>query len=161
MKTGELRLGVSATFDKKNMQSTLKEDVSRTRLAVDLGYTLFNFFFDAEYISVKLDSKNTTRDLNKEFYYGTLGYNFSDQVFAYGSYSHVKDNADDVFSAGMTGLIAGVGYKPIDSVVLKAGYSTYFTNTSFPQLIDPRIPAVNTVVDIDYKVYQLAVSVLF
>jgi hypothetical protein len=161
MKTGELRLGFSTTFDKKNMQSTLKEDVSRTRLALDLGYTVYNFFFDAEYISVKLNSKNTNRDLNKEFYYGTLGYNFTDQIFAYGSYSHVKDMADDVFSAGMTGVIAGLGYKPIDSVVLKAGYSTYFTNTAFPQIIDPRIPAVNTVVDINYKVYQLAVSVLF
>lgn len=161
LKYNDLRLGISATTDKDNQQSKLNENVQRTRLALDFGYSAYNFFFDAEYISVQLDPKNTSNDMNKQFYYGTLGYNFSDFLFAYGSYSFLKDNDSDILKTGMKGVIVGVGYRPTYSVVLKAAYSNYYGNSSFPMIINPALPEVNTTVDLNIKAYQLAVSVLF
>ncbi len=161
-KVGELRLGISGTIDKDNQQSTINEDVSRTRLAFDLGYSAFDFFFEGEYISVNLDAENTTRDQNKFFYYGTLGYNFTDKLFGYGTYSYMKDNDDDVIRTGMTGLIFGAGYRLIDSVVLKAAYSSFkVVDSTFPLILNPNLPAFDTNVNLDYKGFQLAVSVLF
>lgn len=161
MKYGDLRFGVSATMDKDNMQSTLKEDVSRTRLAFDFGYSIKNFFLDAEYISVKLDAKNATTSFDKQFYYATLGYNFTDEFFGYGSYSYLKDEGNNVLNAGMKGIIVGAGFKPADAVVVKLGYSNYNADSSFPVVVNPALPAVTTNVNLDYNVYQLAISVLF
>jgi hypothetical protein len=161
IKSGNFRAGISATFDKDNQQSTIKQDVPRTRLAFDLGYTFMNFFLDGEYISVKLDPKNYVRDQNKQFYYATLGYNISDDLFAYGTYSYMEDNDHDVLKAGMKGIILGAGYKPTDALVLKAGYANYLAENSYQLVINPALPAVNTNVDLDIKVYQLAISVLF
>ncbi|MFO7446489.1 MAG: hypothetical protein R6W90_08985, partial [Ignavibacteriaceae bacterium] len=86
-----LRAGVSTSFDKDNHQATLQEDVKRTRLGFDIGYSIFGFTIDAEYIKVMLDPKNTDKDLNKLFYYGTLAYDFTDQIFAYGTYSYLEN----------------------------------------------------------------------
>jgi len=159
---GELRLGVSGSYDKKNQQATLNEDVPRTRLAFDLGYSAYNFFFEGEYIAVMLNAKNTTRDQDKIFYYGTLGYNFTDDFYGYGTYSYMKDKGDDVINTGMTGYILGLGFKVIDSVVLKASYTTYsIEESTFPYVINPLLPPFDVHVNLDYKAYQLAVSVLF
>lgn len=161
IKSGNFRLGLSATFDKDNQQGSIKEDVSRKRFAVDAGFTMYDFFVDGEYISVGLDAKNTSQEMNKQFYYGTIGYNFSDELFAYGSYSYMKDESDRVLNAGMKGIIIGAGYKPADAVVLKIGYSNYHAENSFPVVINAAIPPVTSNVNLDYKVYQFAVSVLF
>lgn len=161
VKYNDFRFGVSTTFDKDNMQKTLKEDAARTRLAFDLGFSMSNFFLDAEYISVKIDSDNSTVPLDKQFYYATLGYNFTDELFAYGSYSYLKDEGNNILNAGMKGTIVGAGYKPTDAVVLKLGYANYSADSSFPVVVNSALPAVNTNVNLDYKVYQLAVSVLF
>ncbi|MGE5498047.1 MAG: hypothetical protein ACM3Q2_08260 [Syntrophothermus sp.] len=163
LSAGDFRLGVSASSDKANRQSTLKENVGRTRLAVDLGFSIYNIFVEGEYISVKLNSKNSPDNIDKFFYYGTLGYNISDKVFAYGSYSYVRDYEDDILGPGMPGYIFGAGYKPIESLVLKASYSNFSTNATItntnPLPVGPK--TINTDVNLDYKLYQLAVSVLF
>ena len=161
LKTGELRFGISATFDKDNQQSAIKQDVPRTRMALDLGYSFNNFFFDGEYISVKLDPKNVSTSQDKQFYYATLGYNVNENIFAYGCYSYLKDDANNVLSAGMKGLTFGAGYKPTDALVFKIGYSNYNAASSFPIVLNPALPAFNTDVKLDYTVYQFAVSVLF
>lgn len=127
-----------------------------TRLAFDIGYAAYGLFAEAEYIKVKLDAKKTNVNQNKLFYYGTLGYNISESLFAYGSYSYVEDKEDNILAGGLNGLIFGAGYRVTDSYVIKAGYSTYYTNNSFPLVIDPNLPAVNANVDINYKMYQLA-----
>lgn len=161
VKYGSLRLGVSTSFDKENRRADLKEDVPRTRLGFDLGFSAYNFFLEGEYIGVNLSSENTTQDLNKHFYYATLGYNITDQLFAYGSYSYMDDKSNTTFNDGMKAVIVGAGYRPIDSVVLKAAYSNYYIDTSFGVTVDPRIPPVNSKFDMDGKIYQLAVAILF
>jgi hypothetical protein len=160
-KTGDLRLGFSGTFDKDNQQSTIKKDVSRIRLAFDFGYSIYGFFFEGEYISVKMDSKNSTQDMDKYFYYGTLGYNLTENLFFYGTYSHMKDNADVKFQNGATGYYFGAGFKPIESVVVKAAYSNYYADNNFLYKINAQLPSVNTNTHLDIDIYQLAISVLF
>ena len=161
IKIGEFRFGVSGTTDKDNQQNSIKEDVPRTRLAFDLGYSAYNFFFDSEFISVHLSPNNSTQNMDKQFYYGTLGYNFTDKLFGFGSYSYLKDNNNSIFKAGLKSVVFGIGYKPVEAVVVKANYSNYFGNSSFPTSLDPSLPDVNTTVDLNVKAYQIAVSVLF
>ena len=109
-----------------------------------------------------LDAKNTTEDQDKLFYYGTLGYNFTDDLYGYGTYSYMEDKGDDVLGTGMTGYILGLGYKLMDSVVLKASYTTYsIEEGSFPYVINPQLPPLDVNVQLDYKAYQLGVSILF
>jgi len=161
IKSSTFHLGVSTTFDKNNLQKEFKEDVNRTRIAFDLGYSTSGLFFEGEYILVKLNPKNTTKDLDKLFYYGTLGYNITDDLFAYGSYSYIDDQNNNTLASGMKGVIFGAGYKVTDSFIIKGGYSTYFADSSFPLVLNQNLPAANTNVKIDYKLFQLAVSVLF
>lgn len=161
LKTGELSFGFSGAIDKDNHQSDLKEDVPRTRLAMDLNYSVFNFFLDAEYISVNLDTKNTSVDYDKSFYYGTLGYNFTNDLFAYCNYGFLKDGSHPIRKGGVKSISFGGGYKIIESVVLKASYTNYSADNAYQTVIDPKLPAVNAVGKVDYKLYQLAISVLF
>ena len=161
IKIGDFRLGVSATFDKDNQQSKLKQDVPRSRMAFDLGYSYKNFFLDGEYISIKLSPSDVSASQDKLFYYGTLGYNISESLFAYGCYSYLKDDNNSVLSAGMKGLTFGAGYKPTDALVVKIGYSNYNAASSFPLILNPALPAFTTDVQLDYTVYQFAISVLF
>lgn len=161
LKYDDLRVGFSSTFDKDNQQASLGEDVSRTRFAFDLGYSFFNFFIDGEYILVNLKPENTDADMDKLFYYASLGYNFSDDLFGYVTYSYIEDKANDILRAGMKGVVVGLGYKPTESVVIKAGYSSYFANSTFKTVQEPFPVPFNTTVDIDTKTVQLAVSVIF
>lgn len=155
-KYGELRFGLSTSFDHQNDQGTLNQDVPRSRYAVDLGYNVYNFTFDGEYIYVKLSPENITSNLDKNFFYGTLGYNFSEKVSAYVTGSHLKDAENSLFTAGLTGLGFGAVYKPLETVVVKAGWSRYYSANNF--FSAPSVPAH---ANVDYKSYAVAVSVLF
>ncbi|GAB4330596.1 MAG: hypothetical protein Kow0037_06480 [Calditrichia bacterium] len=157
VKYGNLKAGVSATYDKANRQATLGEDVPRTRLGADLNYSLANAFLEAEYISVKLDPKADAGDMDKLFYYATLGYNLSEKIYAYGSYSYLEDKETEFLSTGMKGYFVGVGYKPDFGLALKAQYGKFKAdgNVTVPGL---PVPAD---VHLDYGQFAVAVSVLF
>jgi hypothetical protein len=160
-KIGDLRFGISATYDKDNQQSTIKEDVPRTRLDLDLGYSAFNFFLEAEGCLVYMDPQNSTSDMDKAFIYGTLGYNFSEALFAYGMYGYLEDKADVKFKNGAQEYTLGFGYRPTESVVIKGGYSNYWAHSTQSLTLNAQLPPMNTAIDIDVKIYQLAVSILF
>jgi len=161
LKTGDLSFGVSGTVDKENRMADLKENVSRKRLAFDAQYVLGKFFADGEYITVNMSPSNTSKSMNKSFYYLTLGCNVIDELYLYGSYSYLKDEYDMALAGGMNGYIVGAGYKPNDNLVFKLGYSKYQSTSSLPVVINPALPAMNTNIDINYNLFQLAVSVLF
>ncbi|MCG8607414.1 hypothetical protein MJD09_20835, partial [bacterium] len=94
----ELKVGVSATRDNVNVfqggeafiqqevPSSRFTEVVRTRLGVDLSYRLGRLFFEGEFIGVSHDDKTPQISLDKEFFYGTVGYSFTDELLAYGSY---------------------------------------------------------------------------
>ncbi len=94
----ELKVGVSATRDNVNVfqgvEAIIQQEVPlsrfievvRTRLGADLSYRLGRLFFEGEFIHVRHEDKAPQISLDKEFYYGTLGYSFTDELLAYGSY---------------------------------------------------------------------------
>lgn len=161
LKYNTLRFGISSTIDKDNQQALYKEDIQRVRLGFDFAYSFANFYFDGELIKVMLDPKNTNRDLNKLFYYATLEYDFTDKIFAYGTYSYIQDNASDFLKIGLTNILTGAGYRASNSVVLKAQYSTNKLDGTMPLTINPALPPITANAKIDSQFYSLAVSVLF
>lgn len=158
-----LRLGFSATIDKSNQQEQLNEDVSRTRIGADFGYAHSNFFVEGEYINVMLDPKNTEDDIDKHFYYGLLGYNFSEEIYGFATYSSIEDKQVEFLSTGMDSWAAGIGYKPTPMVVLKLEYANYYVsdNASVNIPIDPNLPPVEADMELDFKSVNLALSVIF
>ncbi len=164
LKYKDLGFGISGTSDKSNQKSTIKQSVPRTRLAFDLEYSAYNFFLNSEYIAIHLSPQNTTQNLDKLFYYGTLGYNFNDNLLAYGSYSYITvydDLNGQIAKAGMKSLTFGLDYKPTSAVVLKASVSHFYGSSNVNLVLNPSLPAFNTDVDVNIRVAQLAVSVLF
>ena len=162
LKYSDLRLGASFTYDKDNRQVDLKEDVKRTRLGFDFGYRLNDFYFEGEYIGVNLDSKNTSTDMNKAFYYGLISYDISDQFYTFATYSSFIDKEISYFSEGMVGYVLGGGFKPSYNVVIKLEYVNFFVPGD-PKVFVPQvpIPGYQADLDLDFKGLQFAVSVIF
>jgi hypothetical protein len=159
---GPAWFGVSGSLDKDNQMATLKENVDRTRFGLDIGVSNFHgFFFDGEYVGVFLNPKNTTKDINKIFWYGTVGFNFTDQLYVYGMASFLKDNQSDNLKDGMRGYNYGGGYKPIESIVVKVEYATYSAHSTFPLAMAPTQPSMTTHWSMDVDIFQVAVSILF
>lgn len=155
-------LGVSASSDKDNLMSTLKEVVPRKRFGIDIGVNnLYGFFLDGEYVGVSLSPTKTSQDLNKVFCYGTFGYNITDQFYIYGTASFIRDRASTSLKDGMRGNNYGAGYKPIESVVVKAEYATYSGKSEFLLATAPTQPALTTHWSLKAEIFQVAVSVLF
>jgi len=157
----DLRLGVSTSFDKTNHQVDLQEDVKRVRLGFDVGFSVYGFTLDGEYIKVTLDPKNTTKDLNKVFYYGTLIYDITEKIFVFGTYSYMENKETDFLASGLTGTYYGGGYRALDNLVLKFQYSNATINGDMPIIINPALPPIIGKVDLDFKYYSIAFSVLF
>ena len=92
----ELKLGLSATYEKKNDFMYLADTLGRkpselkglpkTRLGGDLSYNYSNLSFESEFIMVDVDEGIPELELDLDFYYATLGYFFADNLFIYGSY---------------------------------------------------------------------------
>lgn len=164
LKFDDLRLGVSFSMDKDNQVATLGEDVKRTRFGVDAGYNIAGAFAEAEYISVALDPENTTRDLNKSFMYGLVGYNFSENFYGYGIYSYIEDKAEDFLSTGLTAYTIGMGYRPTFGVVVKLEYANYFVADDAKVnniVLAPAVPPISADIDLDFTSVNLALSVMF
>jgi hypothetical protein len=92
----ELEFGLSATYEKANEFIEFADSLSRqpaelqelplTRLGGDLSYNLANFSFESEFIMVDVDEGIPELELALSFYYATLGYHFTNELFGYGSY---------------------------------------------------------------------------
>jgi len=158
---GNFSLGISGTWDRDNSQATLSEDVPRIRMGSDLTYTTAKVFFEGELIYVKMNPEADV-DMNKIFYYATLGYNITDKFYGYSSYSILKD--EELFgsdSAPLKSLTFGLGYRPIFPVHLKLQAGNSWTNGDFDVVVDPSLPAMPGKIDLSLPSVSVAVSVLF
>ena len=160
LEVDHLNAGVSATFDKDNQQPTLGEDVNRIRIGADAQVNFSKIFGEGEIIIVK-ESPEANVDLNKMFYYATLGVNLSESAFVYGNYSELKDNYIDFLISGLQGFLLGAGYRPTYSVVLKAQYSRSWSKGDFDLFVPQLGGEVPASIDLDYNSFSVAVSVLF
>ncbi len=159
IKYGSLRFGVSASYDKQNEQATLGEDIPRTRIGSDVGFSMFNFFVDGEYIKVILNPDNTSEDLDKEFYYGTLGYDFSESYYMACTYSLTKDQQISYLREGLNSGSIVFGYKPFESMVIKAEYARVWAKKDFKYNIGAAL--LNANLDLNYNNFSIAASIQF
>ncbi len=139
-----LKLGVSSTYDRENPAAALGlVEVPRTRVGADLSYSIAGFTLEGEMIMVRysltdaeqarLDSVAThpilqytyAPSLDKTFYYANLSYNISSDLYVYGGYSYMDDKSSRFWEGGFTSVTGGVGYRPIDEIVLKAQYGRF------------------------------------
>ncbi len=156
-----IRGGVSATVD-RDQQGSLG-NLPRTRLAFDAAVTLGNVTAEGEYIVVS-DKVNAEKQayldavavmnplagnsLTKHFYYGNVTVELTDNIYTYAGYSFLDDKSNGILGNGVYSYTAGAGYRPVESVVVKAQWA-YF------KLKDERFMVVD-----QHSLYA-AVSVLF
>ena len=129
-----LKVGASGTIDNDNLSFLGLGKARRFRLGADLSFTFKRFFFESEMIAVRYTpsdlqqsllnviSQNTPligNNLNKFFHFVMLGYNISDKWLVYATRDYLDDQVIRVLRGGYNAMGAGVGYKPIDPVVIK------------------------------------------
>ena len=158
LKAKHFKVGVSATFDKDNQTTTGLGEVNRRRVGGDLSFNIYRFNVETEIIRV-FHNENSPISLDKLFYYGTLGYDFTDQLFGYVTYNYIEDDFMPALDHGFKGISFGGGYRFNEDLVLKAQYYNFFADRRrLPPASDIPIP-----VDFEFKTeaINLGLSVSF
>ena len=113
--------------------SNLYEDIIQRRLGADFSLDYGRFYLESELISVSYEEINTTANVDKDFYYATIGYDFTDRASLYGSYWFTSEDfqvAD--FDIGV--ISVGYSYALNDRTKMKLQYAwvTLEEETSLP-----------------------------
>ncbi|MEM1092959.1 MAG: hypothetical protein AAGJ10_00030 [Bacteroidota bacterium] len=132
-----LKLGFSTTSDSYTEDDNFIGIIDRYRFGVDLSFTVRRFLFESEWIHIQAVMSEAQRaqfdrnalenmligsSLDKRFIYATLGYYLTDQWFVYGLFSQLDDYDSALTEDGIEFYSAGITYRPIDQVSLKAQY---------------------------------------
>ncbi len=172
---GELKVGFSATRDNVNFFQGLRpvvggpsyrfEEIPRTRVGVDLTYHIGAFSLEGEFISVSYDHDIPDINTDKIFYYGTLGYNITERLFAYASYwfteqkflQATSNNSDEILLYTVKSDIKvptfGLAYNLNDRIKLKAQFA--------PVDVENKVPSVEFYQELESNHYSMAISVFF
>ena len=170
----ELKLGLSATYEKKNDFIDLADTLGRTpseleglpkmRLGGDLSYNFANFSFESEFITVNVDEGIPELELDLDFYYATLGYHFTEQLFIYGSYWFVdvhiallapgdeETEDEDIHTTNI-----GVSYNLNDRIRLKGQFARVKSDEEHRIIYQNEVRKEED----NFSVYGVAVSVFF
>jgi len=124
--------------------------IHRTRVGFDFFYEIGDWTLSSEYIDVLFDDNETIFDLDKRFYYGTLGYEVSDELFSYLSYWFVKEEYKPYGSYNFKVITPGLAYNINEIITLKAQYARVMFQSSGYLKPGP-----------DFSYYTTAVSVYF
>ncbi|MCH8960136.1 MAG: hypothetical protein IH820_02085 [Bacteroidetes bacterium] len=180
LRLGEVRAGVSATHDVTNELQGVEAffggsasrftGISRVRLGADFSYHLGRLLFEGEWIRVSYDDDEPDLNVDKAFFYGTLGFQLTEQVFVYATYWDTLRRQVEFNIHGPDGLIpvfpsefdieviqAGVAYTPNDRITFKAQagpVDLVQTVTVVPFGDIDRITA-------EFNLFSIAASVLF
>ena len=102
LRFGDIKSGFSFTFDRTNLFKGLDtaiglpkntfEEIPRLRYGADLSFHWNRFYFESELIHVIYDDDVDIFDKDKQFYYGTFGYNIFDNLFIFGSIWYIKED---------------------------------------------------------------------
>lgn len=170
----ELKLGLSATYDKDNLFQTLTPEldiprtelngIPKTRLGGDLSYDFARLSFESEFIAVDMERDIVGLKADLDFYYATLGYHFTEKLFVYGSYwlmnehlaaltprREVEEDADVLV------YTIGASYGLMDRISLKAQFSRVI-NKEENNLISQGVVLKD---QDNFSVVALAVSVFY
>lgn len=164
MRYENLRAGISFTNDQvagiKALpnyfieDSSIQDRVHRVRLGADFSYEFANFDFKAEYITVFHDEKVKDLNLNKEFFYATLGYYFDEQWYGYVSYWFDSEKFLPFADLSFEVFTTGASMRFTDRITFKAQYA--YVKFS-PHIYDPGFFYTSD----DFNYYGVAASVYF
>lgn len=174
LRYGDLKLGLSATHEKRNDFMYLAPDIGRPRselkeipakrLGGDLSYGFANLWLESEFILVDIDPGIPELNLSLEFYYATLGYYWTERLFVYGSYWITQSkitilfiNEDYEEEEEILVPNFGVAYNLSDRIRMKAQYA----RVSSDDTIRKTLPDAVTKQEDNFSVYSVAVSVFF
>lgn len=170
----ELKFGVSATVDNVNFFQGAEtfvggspsrfNEIRRFRLGADLSYNLGPVSFESELIVVAYDDDIEKVSLDKNFYYATVGYHFSERLFVYGSYWFTKE--DFTGARRVSGQLVlftgdsdvkvptfGFSYNLRDRITFKGQFARVW--------LEARAPSINVIEKDTANNYVAGVSVFF
>ena len=180
LRLGEVRAGVSATHDVTNEFQGVEAlfggsdsrfaGLSRVRLGADFSVHLGPLSFEGEWIQVSYDDDEPDLNVDKTFFYGTLGLQLTEQVFVYATYWDTLQRQVVFNVDGPDGLIpvfpleidieviqAGVAYTPNDRITLKAQAGPVDVVQSVTVVPFGDIDRITS----EFNIYSIAASVLF
>lgn len=131
LKASNFKAGVSVTLDKDNLARHGLGEVRRTRIGGDLSFTVARVSFEGEMILVKHGEVEGV-NLDKNFFYGTIGYDITDRVFGYLTYSRMQDNLSPTIEDGLISISPGIAFRFIETVLFKAQYVKVLNDGSVP-----------------------------
>lgn len=159
LRTGNFKLGVSATYDHLNFSraalaqrysaSSFKK-VPRLRLGGDFSLNVGKWLWESEFIRVTYDDDIPELNIDKKFYYGTLGFQLTERFLAYGGYWFIGENALPLRDLDIIAPTVGAAFNLSEAIFVKAQYGPVRFETSKPAASEMRA---------DY--YYLAISVIF
>lgn len=159
-----LRTGISFTNDQvAGIQavphyfiedSSIQDRVHRIRIGADFSYEIANFDIKAEYIYVGHDEQVEDLNLDKQFYYVTLGYYFDDIWYGYLSYWYDGEKFLPLADVSFEVFTAGASMRFSDRITFKAQYAYVAFN---PEIFDPGFIYNSE----DFHYFGLAASIFF
>jgi hypothetical protein len=176
----ELTLGVSLTHDKTNiLHGTEKilgapddqfKERRRTRFGADLSFHTEKISFWGEWIYVDYDLGFESIEIDRRFYYGTLGYRINEPLFVYASYWDTFEHALDPYEVNgeirvlnsesdIDVWTVGLSYHILDNLALKAQFASVEVKR-FAENVDPEFPFPGDL-KVRWQHYGAAISVMF
>ncbi len=150
LRYGELKIGISGSRENDNLFQNIGQslelrevsealggdltdgnqnrfaEIPRTRIGADLSYHLRGFSFESELLDFQVKNESEVA-LERNFYYATLGYRFTEELYIYGTYWDLSDKLQildrDVESVDIEVWSAGLAYNLNDRITLKAQYA--------------------------------------
>ncbi|NIR48187.1 hypothetical protein GWO43_07005 [candidate division KSB1 bacterium] len=171
---GELKVGLSATRDNTNIlqdagrflggPANRFEEIPRVRFGGDLSYHLGKFSLESEFIIVNYYDDTPEIIIDKEFYYATLGYQVTEQLFVYGSYWLSEEDFTQIFdtilATGMNDIkvpTVGVAFNINDRIRFKG----QFAPVDFELDTDAKVFELANLRNQEFNHYSVAVSIFF
>ncbi len=171
LRYGDLKIGFSASRDNDNQlvpardvfdlggDTSRFQEVPRLRLGNDVQFHYDRFSLEGETIFYRLANESEV-DIERFFYYLTLGYQHNEQLFAYVSYWYALEKfqlfENDVEKLTFKIPTVGLAYYLNDRIRLKAQYAVAIVHGDLNPPIAPSIDAKNNI-----HLFGIAASVFF
>ena len=158
----DIKFGLSATHDFTNLFQTGAdtlgytpaelEEVRRVRMGADLSAHIGDWDFESEYIRVRYDDDLPDLLIRLEFYYATVGYQLTEDLYGFVSYWDEEEELTALGKGEIDVSSVGLRYDLIDGIALKAGYARGGQK---------RVSESGVVEKHDFDFYSAAISAMF
>lgn len=133
------------------------QDIIQRRLGFDVSFALNKLYFESEYISVSYEESNAIANVDKDFYYGTLGYELTEDASVYGTFWRTGEDLELVdFIISIWS--AGFAYEINDRTTLKTQYARVKAREEVKQAFGFTLPSVT---EAKSNYFAAALSVFF